>query len=56
MCFKDITKNVKSKYLQCEKIYANTVSNKELLLRLYKEFYSLTIKTDSIKKMGKGFG
>lgn len=56
MCFKDITKKVKSKCIEWEKICANTVSNKVLLLRIYKEFNSSVIKIYSIKKMGKGFG
>ena len=51
--FKDTIKKVKRQSKEWEKIFANHISNKSLISRLYKELKLNNKKTPQFKKTGK---
>lgn len=47
-------KKEKGQHTEWEKIMANSVSDKGVVFKMYKNYYSSTIKKNNLK-MGKGF-
>lgn len=54
---KDIIKKVKRQHVEWKKLFANHISNKSLLSRIYKNTYNSAMKRQKpgFIKMGKGF-
>ena len=52
---KETINKIKRQHIEWEKIFANDISHKEFVYKIYKELNSKQNKTKHNEKMGRGF-